>query len=79
MSPEARIMMERYLCVCGCGDRLSVCNCDNTPGSRDMKAYVEELISSRKSIREMDQAMVERYGEVVLLREPEEEPAAESR
>jgi LPXTG-motif cell wall-anchored protein len=79
MSPEARVMTERYLCVCGCGDRLSVCNCENTPGSRDMKAYVEELVSARKSIREMDQAMVERYGEVVLLREPEEEPAAESR
>lgn len=79
LSPEARIMTERYLCVCGCGDRLSVCNCESTPGSRDMKAYVEELVSARKSIREMDQAMVERYGEVVLLNEPDEEPAAESR
>ena len=44
-----------------------------------MKAYVAELVSARKSIRDIDQAMVERYGEQVLLGETEEEPAAESR
>jgi LPXTG-motif cell wall-anchored protein len=75
LSPEARIMTERYYCVCGCGDRLSVCNCRNTPGSVDMKAYVEELVSARKSIREMDQAMVERYGEQVLIGGTEESAA----
>ena len=71
LSPEARIMTERYRCVCGCEDRLSVCTCDNTPGSRDMKAYVEELVSARKSIPEVDRAMVERYGELVMFTEPE--------
>lgn len=65
-SPEARIMMERYRCVCGCEDRLSVCTCQNTPGSRDMKAYVEELIDAGKPIRDIDQAMIERYGEQVM-------------
>ena len=70
-SPEARIMTERYRCVCGCDDRLSVCTCHNTPGSRDMKAYVEELVSEGKSIAEIDRAMVERYGELVMFTEPE--------
>lgn len=71
LSPEARIMTERYRCVCGCDDRLSVCTCENRPGSRDMKAYVEELVSSGKSIAEVDRAMVERYGEQVMFTEPE--------
>ena len=66
LSPEARIMTERYRCVCGCGDRLSVCTCQNIPGSRDMKAYVEEMVSAGRSIRDIDQAMIERYGEQVL-------------
>lgn len=79
LSPEVRIMTERYRCVCSCGDRLSVCTCSNTPGSRDMKVYVEELVSSHKSIRDIDRAMIERYGELVLFSEPEEGPSGESR
>jgi len=71
LSPEARIMTERYRCVCGCDDRLSVCTCENTPGSRDMKEYVEELVTAHKSIREIDRAMIERYGEQVMFSEPE--------
>lgn len=73
LSPEARIMTERYRCVCGCDDRLSVCTCQNTPGSRDMKAYVEELVSAGRSIRDIDQAMIERYGKQVLYDAPEGE------
>lgn len=79
LSPEVRIMTERYRCVCGCGDRLSVCTCHNTPGSRDMKAYVEELVNTHKSIGDIDRAMIVRYGELALFSEPEEEPSGESR
>jgi len=71
LSPEARIMTERYRCVCGCGDRLSVCTCDNKPGSRDMKAYVEELVAAHTSIGDIDQAMIARYGEQVIFSESE--------
>jgi len=73
LSPEARIMTERYRCVCGCEDRLSVCTCENIPGSRDMKAYVEELVGAGRSIRDIDQAMIERYGEQVMYDAPERE------
>jgi LPXTG-motif cell wall-anchored protein len=79
MSPETRIVVERYRCICGCDDPLSVCTCSNTPGSRDMKEYLEELVRARKSMRDIDAAMVARYGKGVLLSEPSAAPSSESR
>jgi cytochrome c-type biogenesis protein CcmH/NrfF len=38
-----------------------------------MKAYVEELVSAGRSIRDIDQAMIERYGEQVLYDAPDRE------
>ncbi len=75
LSPEARIISERYRCICGCDDPLSTCTCTNTPGSRDMKAHLQELVASGKSSRDIDQGMIDKYGAQVLLSEsPDESP-----
>ena len=66
LSPQARLMAERFVCVCGCKDILSTCTCKKTPGSIDMKHYLQELVSGGKSPAEVEAAMVARYGEKVL-------------
>ena len=70
LTPEAAIATERYRCVCSCNDPLSICTCTQTPGSIDMKRYVQELVNGKKTPAEMDQAMLARYGEAVLLTNP---------
>ncbi|HEV8701342.1 MAG TPA: cytochrome c-type biogenesis protein CcmH [Candidatus Polarisedimenticolia bacterium] len=70
LSPEASIVAERYRCICSCNDPLNVCTCTRTPGSRDMKLYVQELVNQKKSGKEVDQAMIARYGAGVLLTNP---------
>jgi cytochrome c-type biogenesis protein CcmH/NrfF len=74
LSPEAQIATERYRCVCSCNDPLSVCTCVQKPGSIDMKEYVQELVDQKKTPAEIDRAMVERYGEGVLLSQPPPAP-----
>lgn len=70
LSPEASIVAERYRCICSCNDPLNVCTCMRTPGSRDMKTYVQELVNQKKSGKEVDEAMIARYGAGVLLSNP---------
>src|SRR5262245_9716379 len=67
LTPEASIIAERYHCVCSCNDPLTVCTCSKTPGSRDMKQYVQELVNQKKSGKEIDAAMAARYGPNVLI------------
>jgi len=67
LSPEASIIAERYRCVCSCKDPLNVCTCTKTPGSHDMRMYVQELVNKKKTGQEIDAAMVERYGSSVLI------------
>lgn len=70
LSPEASIVAERYRCICSCNDPLNVCTCTRTPGSRDMKTYVQELVNQKKSGKEVDAAMIAKYGAGVLLSNP---------
>src|SRR5207247_11207564 len=67
LSPEATIIAERYRCVCSCNDPLNVCTCTKTPGSRDMRQYVQELVNQKKTGKEIDAAMAARYGPGVLI------------
>ncbi|MBI1949790.1 MAG: cytochrome c-type biogenesis protein CcmH [Acidobacteria bacterium] len=76
LSPEASIVAERYRCICSCNDPLNVCTCTRTPGSRDMKMYVQELVNQKKSGMQIDEAMLARYGPAVLLSNPPAAPAA---
>lgn len=66
LSPPARLLAERLRCVCGCPDTLAVCTCKKTPGSRDMKKYLQELVNAGKTPAEVESAMVARYGPSVL-------------
>jgi cytochrome c-type biogenesis CcmH protein len=70
LTPEAAILAERYRCICGCNDNLSVCTCKNPNGSEDMKKYVQDLATQGKSPEEADQAMEEKFGAAALLKNP---------
>ncbi len=70
LSPEGQIAAERYRCICGCNDPLSVCTCTRTPGSIDMKQHVQDQVDQKKTPAEIDQAMVAKYGVAVLLSNP---------
>jgi hypothetical protein len=67
LSPEAAVVAERYRCICSCNDPLNVCTCTKTPGSRDMRQYVQELVNQKKSGEEIDQAMIAKYGPQVVI------------
>lgn len=70
LSPEASILAERYRCVCGCNDTLSVCTCRNPKGSEDMKKTLQGLADERKSPEEADAVMAQTYGPAALLKNP---------
>jgi hypothetical protein len=63
LSPQARILAERFTCVCGCKDILATCSCEKTPGSRDMKKYLQQLVDEGKAPADVEAAMIARYGE----------------
>ena len=78
LTPEAAIIAERYRCVCSCNDPLNVCTCTKTPGSRDMRQYVQELVNQKKSGKEIDEAMMSRYGPAVLIRNTPPQPSPQA-
>lgn len=65
LTPQARILAERLKCICGCDDILATCSCTKTPGSRDMKKYLQQLVDEGKTPADVEAAMVARYGEAV--------------
>lgn len=67
ISPETRVVAERFRCVCGCPDVISVCRCSQDPGGITMMNYLQGLVDRGLSVEEIDRAMVDRYGEEVLL------------
>ncbi|HEU4402898.1 MAG TPA: cytochrome c-type biogenesis protein CcmH [Candidatus Polarisedimenticolia bacterium] len=70
LSPEASVLAERYRCICNCNLALNVCTCSKTPGSNDIKAYLQERVNEKKTAAEIDQEMVAKYGEQVLMSNP---------
>ena len=70
LSPEASILAERYRCICGCNDNLSVCTCRNTNGSEDMKRHLQGLANEGKTPDEADAAMEAKFGPACLLKNP---------
>jgi hypothetical protein len=67
LSPETRVAAERFRCICGCPDVLSKCTCTKVPGSITMKNYLQDLVDRKLSNEAIDRAMIEKYGEEVLL------------
>jgi hypothetical protein len=70
LSPEASILAERYRCVCGCNDTLSVCTCRNPKGSEEMKQTLQALADQRKTPEEADAVMEQTFGPAALLKNP---------
>lgn len=70
LSPEASILAERYRCICGCNDTLSICTCRNPSGSEEMKSFLQAQADQKKAPEAIDQAMVEKFGPACLLSNP---------
>src|SRR5262245_6052995 len=68
LSAKAAIVADRYNCLCGdCSDTLGKCTCARDQGSNEMKATLNQLAAEKKSVPEIDSAMVEKYGPKVLV------------
>jgi cytochrome c-type biogenesis protein CcmH/NrfF len=67
ISPETRVVAERFRCVCGCPDVVAVCRCSQDPGGITMMNFLQGLVDRGLSVEEIDRAMVDKYGEEVLL------------
>ncbi|MFQ5701404.1 MAG: hypothetical protein ACE5HU_06130 [Acidobacteriota bacterium] len=66
LSPQARLLAERYRCVCGCNDVLATCTCSKTPGSHEMKKYLQHLVDEGKNPADIEAAMTNRFGQTAL-------------
>ena len=68
LSAKAGIVADRYNCLCGeCSDTLGKCTCARDQGSNEMKATLNRLAAEKKSVSEIDSAMIEKYGAKVLV------------
>jgi hypothetical protein len=70
LTPEASILAERYRCVCGCNDTLSVCTCRNSRGSEEMKGFLQQLVTDGTTPQKADAAMSQKFGAECLLTNP---------
>jgi hypothetical protein len=67
LNAKASLIADRYRCLCGeCSDTLGKCTCTRDKGSNEMKATLNALAGAKKSVAEIDQAMVKRYGPKVM-------------
>jgi cytochrome c-type biogenesis protein CcmH/NrfF len=67
LTPEALMVADRFKCLCGeCQDTLGRCTCTRDKGSNDMKEALNRIVSEKKSLAEIEAAMVEKYGRSVL-------------
>ena len=67
LTGKAAIVADRYNCLCGeCADTLGKCTCARDQGSNEMKATLNRLVTEKKTVPEIDAAMVQKYGSKVL-------------
>jgi hypothetical protein len=66
LSPSAAIQAEKFRCVCGCEMSLGQCTCHKTPGSIDMKQYLESLVDRKLSPADIAKEMAAKYGAQVI-------------
>ena len=80
LNAKAAIIADRYDCLCGeCADTLGKCICTRDQGSNEMKSTLNRLALEKKTLAEIDAAMVEKYGTKVLSSAPEPAPAGTSK
>ena len=67
LNAKAAIIADRYNCLCGeCSDTLGKCICTRDKGSNAMKAALNRLAEEKKTLAEIDAAMVQLYGPKVM-------------
>ena len=68
LNSKAAMIADRYNCLCGeCSDTLGKCTCSRDKGSNEMKTTLNQLAEQKKSVAEIDAAMVQKYGAKVLV------------
>lgn len=66
LTPAAQVQAEKFRCVCGCRMSLGECYCSKTPGSVDMKRFLQDLVKKELTPAEIEKGMVEKYGPGVM-------------
>ena len=66
LNPEAQALAKEFMCVCGCGDILAICQCTKNPGSVVMKQFLQEQVDEGKTPDEVREAMIARFGPGVI-------------
>jgi hypothetical protein len=67
LSPEAALVADRFNCLCGdCQDTLGKCTCTRDRGSNDMKTALNRIVAEKKTLAEIEAAMVAKFGSGVL-------------
>lgn len=59
----ARAITDGIICPCSCGEILTGCTCET---GKAMRAYVEREVGAGKSKDQVEAALVQQYGEVIL-------------
>jgi hypothetical protein len=78
LTPEATLVADRFKCLCGnCQDTLGKCVCTRDKGSNEMKTALNRIVAEKKTIAEIEAAMVEKFGTGVLAASgaPDKPPA----
>ena len=80
LSPEATLVADRFKCLCGdCQDTLGKCTCTRDKGSNDMKTALNRNVVEKKTLAEIEAAMVEKFGPKVLAVEAAPAPSPAKR
>ena len=68
LSAAASLVSDRFHCLCGeCHDTLGSCTCTKDKGSNEMKTTLNRIAAEKKTIAEIEAAMVQKYGPGVLI------------
>ncbi|HEV8334861.1 MAG TPA: hypothetical protein VGR67_00385 [Candidatus Polarisedimenticolia bacterium] len=68
LSAAASLVSDRFRCLCGeCHDTLGSCTCTRDKGSNEMKTTLNRIAAEKKTIAEIEAAMVQKYGPGVLI------------
>ena len=69
--PTVQEAARRYRCLCGCGHDLASCPCNDQPiGAVTMLTSLQKLLDQGLAGEAADRAMVDRYGDHVLVAAP---------
>jgi hypothetical protein len=66
--PAVAQAASNFMCLCGCGHHLGECPCNDQPiGAVTMLSHLQKLMSTETDPAALSLAMVDRYGDAVLV------------